>query len=87
MCPIFNPPHMWDLMDDAHRNYEPYGLTPNNAINQNENSIDVNYAAMQKANVEKDTNVDDGWMFEPTPSTPLSPRSAAIKSFTKLMHE
>jgi hypothetical protein len=38
-------------------------------------------------NVEKDTNVDDGWMFEPTLSTPFLPCSATIKSFTKLMHE
>ncbi len=59
-CPIFNPPHMRDLMDDAHENYKPYGLTPNNAINLNEDSIDANYEAMQKMNAKEDTNVDDG---------------------------
>jgi hypothetical protein len=59
-CPIFNPLHMRDLMDDAHRNYKPSSLTPNNAININEDSINANYEAIQKMNVEKDTNVDDG---------------------------
>jgi hypothetical protein len=51
---------MWDLMDDAHKNYKPCGLTPNNAINLNEDSINANYEAMQKMNVKKDINVDDG---------------------------
>jgi hypothetical protein len=59
-CPIFNPPHMWGLMDDAHGNYKPSGLIPNNAINLSENSIDVNYEAMLKENAKEDTNVDDG---------------------------
>jgi hypothetical protein len=58
--PIFNPPHMQDLMDDVDGNYNSYGLTPNIAINLNENSIDANYEAMQNVNVKKDTNVDDG---------------------------
>jgi hypothetical protein len=51
---------MRDLMDDAHENYMPFGLTPNTAINLNEDSIDANYEAMQKMNVEEDTDVDDG---------------------------
>jgi hypothetical protein len=58
--PIFNPPHMQDLMDDVDGNYNSYGLTPNIAINLNENSIDANYEALQNVKVEKDTNVDDG---------------------------
>jgi hypothetical protein len=35
-------------------------LTPSNTINLNEDSIYVNYEAMQNVNAEKDTNVDDG---------------------------
>jgi hypothetical protein len=27
--PTFNPPHMWDLMDDENGNYKPFILTPN----------------------------------------------------------
>jgi hypothetical protein len=42
---------------------------------------------MQKMNAEEDTEVDDGWMFEPTLATLLPPPSAVAKSFTKLMHE
>jgi hypothetical protein len=41
----------------------------------NENSIDANYEALQNVKVEKDTNVDDGWMFEWTLATPLPPHS------------
>jgi hypothetical protein len=78
---------MRDLMDYALMNYKPFGLTPNNAINLNADSIDANYEAMQKMNAEEDTDVDDGWMFEQTLATLLPPRSAVAKSFTKLMHE
>ncbi len=59
-CPIFNPPHMWDLMDDANKNYKPSILTHSDTINLNENSIDVNYEAMQNVNAKKNTNADDG---------------------------
>ncbi len=86
-CPTFNPPHMWDLMDDVDMNYKLFGLTPNDSINLNEDSIDANYEAIQNVNVEEDTNVDDDWMFKPTLATILPPHSAATKSFTKLMHE
>jgi hypothetical protein len=33
-------------MDDANNNYKPYSLTPSNAINLNEDSIDPDYEAM-----------------------------------------
>jgi hypothetical protein len=59
-CPIFNPPHMRDLMDDANENYKPSGLTHNDTININEDSIDVNDEAMQNVNTKKNINVDDG---------------------------
>jgi len=51
---------MWDLMDDANKNYKPSILTHSDTINLNENSIDVNYEAMQNVNAKKNTNADDG---------------------------
>jgi hypothetical protein len=40
--PIFNPPHMWDIMDDANCIYtEQSNLTPIDAINLNNDSKDT----------------------------------------------
>jgi hypothetical protein len=54
----------------------------NDSINLNEGSIDANYEAIQNVNVKEDTNVDDGWMLEPTPPITLPPHSATTKKFT-----
>ncbi len=85
--PTFNPLHMWDLIDDVDGNYKPFGLTPNDSINLNENLINANYEAIQNVNVEEKTNTNDGWMFEPTLVTTLPLHSAVANNFTKLMHD
>ncbi len=53
---IFNPPHMWDLMDDVDDTYKQSNLMLNDAINLNEDPMDAT-KVMQDFNVEQGTNV------------------------------
>lgn len=76
---------MWDLMDDADNTYKQSSLTPNDAINLNEDPMDAT-KVMQDFNVEQGTNVDDTWMFEPIPFTHI-PTPKVIRSYIELMQK
>jgi hypothetical protein len=34
--PIFNPPHVWDIMKEVNNMFSPNGLSPKNPIDTNE---------------------------------------------------
>lgn len=82
---IFNPPHMWDLMDDVDDTYKQSSLMLNDAINLNEVPMDAT-KVMQDFNVEQGTNVDNPWMFEPIFFTHI-PTLKVTRSYIELLQE
>lgn len=61
--PIFKPPHMRDFMDDANQIYKSCGLTPNEAINIDEDSKSMDEGVLQNWY----TNTNKAWLCQELP--------------------